>query len=98
MGDGELLRWMYEASGGWSPGEWLLAQDAHFAWGLAITFGVYAAHLDHWLIPFILLAELLLKEAVFDQIVERNPLWPNGFIDWSFYVLGAGAGYFLLHL
>jgi hypothetical protein len=95
---GEVLRRVYEASGGWSPGEWLLAQDAHFAWGLAITFGVYAAHLDHWFIPFILLAELLLKEAVFDQIVERSPLWPDGFVDWSFYVLGAGAGYFLLHL
>ena len=24
----------------WSPSKWLLAQDCHFAWGLAITFGV----------------------------------------------------------
>ena len=83
---------------GWSPSSWLLAQDAHFAWGLAITFGVYVAHLDYWLIPFLLLLELLLKEAVFDQIVERNPLFPYGLVDWSFYVLGAGAGYLLLHL
>jgi len=87
-----------EKSKSWSPGSWLLAQDAHFAWGLAITFGVYAAHLVRWLIPVILLLELLLKETVFDQIVEKNPLFPSGLVDWSFYVLGAGAGYLLLHV
>jgi len=74
---------------GWSPGTWLLAQDCHFAWGLAIVFGVYATHLVHWLIPVILILELVLKEGLFDQIVERNPLWPDGFVDWMFYVLGA---------
>jgi len=83
---------------GWSPGTWLLAQDCHFAWGLAIVFGVYATHLAHWFIPVILILELVLKEGLFDQIVERNPLWPDGFVDWMFYVLGAGVAFLLLHV
>jgi hypothetical protein len=87
-----------EKSKSWSPGTWLLAQDAHFAWGLAIVFGVYATHLAHWFIPVILILELVLKEGLFDQIVERNPLFPYGLVDWFFYVLGAGTGYLLLHV
>ncbi len=83
---------------GWSPGSWLLAQDAHFAWGLAITFGIYATHLPLWLIPVILLAELIFKEALFDQIVEKNPLVPDGLFDWAFYVLGAWLAYLLVQV
>ena len=83
---------------GWSPSSWLLAQDSHFAWGLAITFGVYAGHLVHWFIPVILILELVLKEGLFDQIVEKNPLWPSGVIDWLFYVLGAGVAWGLINL
>jgi len=85
-------------SKGWSPSSWLLAQDCHFAWGLAITFGVYAAHLAHWFIPVILVLEFVFKEGLFDQFVEGNYLFPDGFVDWLFYVFGAGAGYLLLHL
>jgi len=59
---------------------------------------VYAAHLPLWLIPVILLLELVFKEALFDQIVEKNPLFPDGLLDWVFYVLGAEVGYLLLQI
>jgi hypothetical protein len=59
---------------------------------------VYAAHLPLWLIPVILLLELVFKEALFDQIVEKNPLVPDGLFDWAFYVLGAWLAFLLLQI
>jgi hypothetical protein len=82
----------------WYPSTWLLAQDCHFGYGLAISFFVYAVHLSPLWIITLLLAELLLKEALFDQFVEKNPLVWNGFIDFSFYALGALAGFIIVHL
>jgi hypothetical protein len=83
---------------GWHPSHWLLAQDCHFGYGLAISFFVYAVHLPPFWIITLLLAELLFKEALFDQFVEKNPLVWNGFIDFSFYVLGALTGFGIIHL
>jgi len=59
---------------------------------------VYAVRLSPFWIITLLLAELLFKEALFDQFVERNPLVWSGFIDFSFYVLGALAGFGIIHL
>ena len=73
----------------WSPTSWLLAQDAHFAYGLAIFFGVYTFRAWPGWIIVILIAELVFKEGLFDVYVEGNPLVWNGLIDWSFYLLGS---------
>lgn len=79
-------------------GGFALAQSIHFGWGLALVTGVVFLHSPLWLVPALLAAELVLKEGVFDQMVEGNPLVWNGLTDWSFYVLGSASGFLLLHV
>lgn len=83
----------------WLPSSWLLAQDSHFAYGLALSFAISAFHASLWWIVGLLIAELFFKEYLFDQVlVEKNPLLWNGLTDWAFYVLGAGVGAGLLRV
>lgn len=84
--------------GGWEPSSWLLAQDCHFGYGLAIPLATYAFHWPLWAIPLLLFIELIGKEGLFDQIVEKNPLVWGGLVDWSFYILGSAVAYGLLRL
>ncbi|MEM3656399.1 MAG: hypothetical protein QW453_06780 [Thermoprotei archaeon] len=80
----------------WQPDSWLLAQDCHFGYGLAITFGVRAFHAPLYWIGILLVLELVFKEGLFDQFVEGNKLVWGGLIDWSFYIFGSLAGLIIL--
>jgi hypothetical protein len=79
----------------WTPSTFLLAQDAHFAWGLAISLFIRMMHFPLYYLIGTLIAILVLKEGVFDTIVEGNPLIWSGLIDFIFYCLGALIGFII---
>jgi len=81
---------------GWKPSPWLLAQDSHIAWGVVFSFATSALHLAWWWVPVVLLLELVLKEGIFDQVVEDDPLFWRGMVDWAFYIVGALLGAVLI--
>lgn len=97
MAEHEILEWLLQRGEGWSPSPQLLAQDAHFGYGLAIAFASYLFAAP-WLIPILLTLILALKEGLFDQFVEGNPLVFDGLFDWAFYCLGSLAGIALILL
>ena len=84
---------------GWYPSTWLLAQDAHFGWGLALAFGVGIFSLGYLWIVILLVGERVIKEYVVDQLlIEKDPLIWDGLVDWAFYIMGAAVGYGLIRL
>jgi hypothetical protein len=79
---------------------WILEQDSHIAWGIAIFYMVetynmlYKIPIMLSLILF-LLFELVFKELIFDRIVYgERPI--KSLIDNSFYALGYLLAYSLL--
>jgi hypothetical protein len=76
---------------------WILEQDSHIAWGVAIFYMVETYYILYK-IPIILslilflLLELVFKELIFDRIVYgERPI--KSLIDNSFYALGYGLAY-----
>jgi hypothetical protein len=67
---------------------WLLAQDCHFAWGVAFPMLFYALFNEPFCGSVLILLTAIIKEVTFDQFVEHDPFFWNGVIDLSFYFAG----------
>jgi hypothetical protein len=86
------------ASGGWLPSQQVLAQEVHFAFGLGITFAARALGFPAWWGALAIIVVDLIKESTFDQWIEKQPLFTDGLVDWSFYIIGAALAAALLVL
>jgi hypothetical protein len=82
----------------WFPSGGFLAQEVHFAFGLAFVLGAKALGFSPGLGAAVILLVDFTKEATFDEWVEKEPLFYNGLIDWLFYVIGAAVAAGLLLL
>jgi len=76
----------------WLPSSELLAQMLHTSLGFAFTVAPLIKGYPLWFgITLILIVDLF-KELTFDQVVEGEPFFWDGLVDWSFYVLGCVVG------
>jgi hypothetical protein len=83
---------------GWTPSSFLLAQMVHFFVAVAVIFGFAAfQYIILWGWGFILVIALV-KETVFDQVVEKNPFFWSGATDWFFYLVGCVVATLILIL
>jgi hypothetical protein len=72
----------------WNPSANFLAQEVHFVIGLSFVIASVAFHYPWWYGVVAIFIISLLKETVFDPIVEEAPFFWNGAEDFSFYLLG----------
>ena len=81
----------------WTPSLEFCAESCHVAWG-GLIFLVVALHAGPWWASVALIAWATPKEFVIDPLIEHDPIWTNGLIDFAFYVAGGllGFGLYLL--
>lgn len=70
------------------PPKWVLALDAHVAWGVAIPSFTAWALGNFTLGAVLILAVALLKEIFADPYFEGEPFFWNGLGDWFAYCAG----------
>jgi|SRR5580692_8722689 hypothetical protein len=74
----------------WVPSAWLCAQLSHTGWGAFLVLAV-APHLGLAWTWAMLLVFVLLKDGIFDMVVEGST-WTGEAVDGLFYCLGGLIG------
>lgn len=67
---------------------WILAQEVHVSLGSLFVFAAKCLFNAPLIGAIVILVVAIIKEFSFDRIIEKDPFFWNGLIDWSVYWLG----------
>jgi len=81
-----------------NPSRNFLAQEVHFVIGILFVIAAVTFHKPWWYGATVIFVISLLKETIFDPLVERAPFFWNGAKDFSFYLIGIAVGAALTNL
>jgi len=76
----------------WNPSTNFLAQEIHLVIGILFVTLAVVFHYPWWYGAITIFIVSILKESIFDPIVEEAPFFWNGAIDFSFYLIGIVVG------
>lgn len=75
---------------------WLISQQTHFAYGMLFPLIFHVLFSRPFLGAVVILAVDFVKEVTFDIVVEKEPFFPGGLVDFAVYVVGTAAAGILL--
>ena len=82
----------------WTPNANFLAQEVHFVIGVLFVIAAVACHYPWWYGAITIFIIALLKETIFDPIVEEAPFLWDGAEDFSFYLIGIAAASVIIYI
>ena len=82
----------------WTPSANFLAQEVHFVIGVLFVISAVAFHYPWWYGAIAIFIISLLKESIFDPIVEGAPFLWDGAEDFSFYLVGIAAASVIIYI